>query len=101
MARNGFGALAEMELQAGKTCSVCGKTKGEAEFSKKQYAAKAHSRKCTSCASLAGPNGNNGSAGPKKGAAGGLHRTVSKQQAPPGPPDLMTLQELALHLAAG
>ena len=33
----------------GKVCSICGESKNEAAFSKKQWAAKAHSRKCTSC----------------------------------------------------
>ena len=33
----------------GKTCSICCESKPESAFSKKQWAAKAHSRKCTLC----------------------------------------------------
>eukprot|EP00961_Rhodomonas_salina_P053396 716208-Rhodomonas_salina.1 len=35
--------------ESGRQCSVCGETKLSAEFSKKQWAAKAHSRKCKAC----------------------------------------------------
>ena len=55
-AKNGFGVLQEDAASScstaagsGKACSICGESKAESCFSKKQWIAKAHSRKCTEC----------------------------------------------------
>ena len=49
-AKNGFGVLQDEAVAGpGKTCSICGQNKAESFFSKKQWIAKAHSRKCTEC----------------------------------------------------
>ena len=50
---NSFGALQEAgeggAPAPGKACSICGESKAESEFSKKQWVAKAHSRRCAAC----------------------------------------------------
>ena len=47
---NSFSALeAEPAAPGGKECSICGEVKPVAAYSKKQWVAKAHSRKCSDC----------------------------------------------------
>lgn len=108
-AKNGFAALQEAGEaggggSAGKTCSVCTHMKPETEFSKKQWAAKAHSRKCNQCVE---------SGVTKEDGEVGAGQRILKQAAPApvtqaprasverGVPDSMTLAELAMHLATG
>jgi hypothetical protein len=92
---NGFGALqaAEEGATGGKTCSRCGETKGEHAFSRKQWAAKAHSRRCSQCVASGEDAGAKGEPGASPAAAAGGQRIAL------GAPDLMTLQDLAVHLA--
>ena len=70
-------------MGGGKECSVCQATKPESAFSKKQWSAKAHSRKCTSCVDKASQQPR----APAQAAEQGIR------------PDVLTLEELAVHLA--
>ena len=96
--QNPFGALQEEEeakpAGGGKPCSCCGETKPEQAFSKRQWAAKARVRKCTACVdSGAAADGDTPAAPAVPAPASG--------EAAASPPDVLTLEELALHLATG
>ena len=68
----GAGAAALLPDAAGRVCSICGETRSKEAFSKRQWQAKAHSRRCSACSDQ-GP--------PGAGAAGQVPRAAESPTA--------------------
>lgn len=104
---NAFEALKVEETAAsgggGKACSICDETKVETAFSKKQWIAKAHSRKCTACveSGAVAPGataGGNGAAAPSKAPAPWYDEDVDPEFACDGESPSMVFEQEYKHL---